>query len=111
MLKLLRSVLELIFLAVAINMGYPHAIIVWNYHGGGWWTSFKNEWRIAGIPMLAAIIIVALVIIVEVVLAKLELREKRREEKRRDRRWDALFIKLGIDPSEYEDININKKKR
>lgn len=114
MLKLLRPVLELILLTIAIIMGYPHFQTIINSHSYnyGYWAAFTTEWGKARFPMLVSMIIVVAFLIFEYLFLREENRRSKEEEKRRkkeDRRWDALFRKLGIDSIEYE-ANETKRK-
>jgi len=104
MLNFFRPLLELVFLAIAINMGYPHFQLVW-YSWPYVGTGFINEWGKAWPPMLASIIIVVIVIVVEYLFFVAD----RKERKRNERRWDAICNKMGINPTEYNDDDKTKR--
>jgi hypothetical protein len=117
MLKLLRAIFELIFLAIAISIGFPHGQQIWYNHASvGVRQAIAQEWEKAGILMLVSIIIVAVVIIIEVVFVILEKREQRKKEKKDNQRWDVIFHRLGINTDKgigdiNNDAQINEKSK
>ena len=111
MLKLLRILLEIIFIALAINMGYPHAQQIWYNHNYGYWKAIVEEWGKAWQPMLANIIIVVVVIIIEYIFVRLEIRDIKKKDEKESKRWVALFKALGNnDPCENEEKPKQKGK-
>lgn len=113
MARVFRSLLELIFLTIAIAIILPHAQSVWNGHyKSGWWVAFSSEWHIAWPAMLIGIIVLIMVLISEPIFAWLEIRGQRKTEGRADRRWKALFKRFGIDdPVEEDEDNKSRKNK
>lgn len=105
MLRLLRSILQLIFLAVAITILYPHAEAIWYAHSVvGWGDAISKEWAKARLPMLAGIIVVVIAIAIEVIIIIQERKEsiKTKEESiKTNRLLEAIAKKLDIDSDEY----------
>jgi hypothetical protein len=105
MFRFSRSIFELILLAVAINILYPHAQAVINNPNQQYWDAFCHEWQIARYPMLVSIGIIILVIVFEI----FAIHDERKEQRKSDKRWEALFKHFGIELS--QDIKTEKSKR
>lgn len=106
--KFARSVLQLILLAIALAIIYPHGQQIWYNHDVGWFRAFWDEWRIAWRPMLIAVCIALVVVALEIIVIWGEVKDTKKETLKQDERWsyikrllDAIARKLGVDIDEH----------
>jgi hypothetical protein len=99
MFSIIRSILQLIFLTLALAITYPHGQAIWHSHTIGWGASFKAEWAEAWQPMLAGIVIVVVVFLVEIFFVIKQVKEDKELNIRRNRAFKTLediASKLGV---------------
>ena len=105
--KPLRFILQLLGVAFAGYILYPHTQHIWGQRHLGWTTAINQEFEGAWEPMIAAIAVLVFVIITGI----LSLKHEDKDQRIRDMIQEAMAQKLGVDVEAIKASQQKKKGR